>query len=88
MYLYFKDEAEIRDFFVKMKFDDRTSKDSDVTVTVDVHICALFNKAGTTYQISTYVLSDDGTRVAAEDKELELVTKHRSFGMLIGLSRT
>ena len=90
VYLYSKDEAEIRDFFVKTKFDDRTSKDSDVTVTVETHVRALINKAPTTYQISAYIQGDDGTRVAtAEDKSIVLeaagdsASKLRDAGSLV-----
>ena len=42
VYLYSKDsQAEIRDFFVQTAFDDRTSKDSNVTLTVDVDVRSL-----------------------------------------------
>lgn len=45
VYLYSKDaKAEIRDFFVKTKFADRTSKNSDVTLSVDVDVRNLTDK--------------------------------------------
>ena len=73
VYLYAKDEAEIRDFFVKTKFDDRTSVDSDVTVTVDTDVRALHNKQAGTYTISSYLVDPSGKTVAkADDQTVKL----------------
>lgn len=73
VYLYAKDEAEIRDFFVKTKFDDRTSEDSDVTVTVDTDVRALHNKQAGTYTISSYLVDNSGQTVAkADDQTVKL----------------
>lgn len=45
IYLYSKDDkAEIRDFFVQTKFADRTDKNSDVTMSVDVDVRNLTEK--------------------------------------------
>lgn len=48
VYLYSKDKkAEIRDFFVQTKFKDRTDKNSDVTMSVDVDVRNLTDTAVT-----------------------------------------
>lgn len=73
VYLYSKDEAEIRDFFVKTKFDDRTSEDSDVAVTVETDVRALHNEQAGTYTISSYLVDNSGKTVAtADDQTVEL----------------
>ena len=80
VYLYSKDEAEIRDFFVKTKFDDRTSEDSDVTVTVETDVRALRNTAEGTYTLSAYIKGNDGTIVArADNQEVTLQAASDNF---------
>jgi len=73
VYLYAKDEAEIRDFYVKTAFDDRTSEDSDVNVTVKTDVRALHNEQAGTYTISSYIVDNSGKTVAtAGDQTVEL----------------
>ena len=69
VYLYSKDEAEIRDFFVKTQFDDRTSEDSDVAVTVETDVRALHNEQAGTYTISSYIVDNSGETVATADHQ-------------------
>ena len=69
VYLYAKDEAEIRDFFVKTQFDDRTSEDSDVAVTVETDVRALHNEQAGTYTISSYIVDNSGETVATADHQ-------------------
>ena len=69
VYLYSKDEAEIRDFFVKTQFDDRTSEDSDVAVTVETDVRALHNEQAGTYTISSYIVDNSGETVATADNQ-------------------
>ena len=48
IYLYSKDSrAELRDFFVQTSFADRTDKNSDVTMKVDVDVRNLTDKEDT-----------------------------------------
>ena len=48
IYLYSKDSrAELRDFFVQTSFADRTDKNSDVTMNVDVDVRNLTDKEDT-----------------------------------------
>ena len=73
VYLYSKDEAEIRDFFVKTQFDDRTNENSDVNVTVETDVRALRNTAEGTYTLSAYIKDNDGNKVAtAKDQTVKL----------------
>ena len=73
VYLYSKDEAEIRDFFVKTDFVDRTSENSDVNVTVETDVRALHNTAEGTYTLSAYIKDNDGNKVAtAKDQTVKL----------------
>lgn len=73
VYLYAKDEAEIRDFFVNTQFVDRTSVDSDVNVTVKTDIRALHNTQAGTYTLSARILDNNGAPVAtAEDQTVTL----------------
>ncbi len=69
VYLYSKDEAEIRDFFVKTDFVDRTSETSDVNVTVETDVRALFNKAQGTYTVSAHIEDQAGNTVATADNQ-------------------
>ena len=69
VYLYSKDEAEIRDFFVKTDFVDRTSETSDVNVTVETNVRALRNTEAGTYTVSAYIKDDKGTIVATADNQ-------------------
>ncbi len=73
VYLYSKDEAEIRDFFFTTDFVDRTSEDSDVNVTVETDVRALHNTQAGTYTVSTYLVDNDGEKVAtAKDQTVKL----------------
>ncbi|WP_295620694.1 glycoside hydrolase family 2 TIM barrel-domain containing protein, partial [uncultured Intestinimonas sp.] len=65
VYLYSKDsKAEIRDFFVQTKFADRTSKDSDVTMSVDVDVRNLTSETITDgYTVDIKLLTMDGEEV-------------------------
>ena len=67
VYLYSKDaKAEIRDFFVKTKFADRTSKNSDVTMSVDVDVRNLTDKAITDgYAVDVKLADASGKQVGA-----------------------
>ena len=69
VYLYSKDEAEIRDFFVKTQFVDRTSVDSDVNVTVETDLRALHNEQAGQYTLSARILDNNGTPVASADDQ-------------------
>ena len=69
VYLYSKDEAEIRDFFVKTQFVDRTSVDSDVNVTVETDLRALHNEQAGTYTLSARILDNNNQEVAAADDQ-------------------
>ena len=80
VYLYSKDEAEIRDFFVKTDFVDRTSETSDVNVTVETDVRALHNTEAGTYTVSAYIKDDKGTIVAtADDQEVTLQAASDNF---------
>ena len=80
VYLYSKDEAEIRDFFVKTQFDDRTSEDSDVAVTVETDVRALRNTAEGRYTLSAYIKDNDGQTVAqADNQEVTLQAASDNF---------
>ena len=69
VYLYAKDEVEIRDFFFKTAFEDRTSEDSDVDVTVETDIRGLHNVSDGTYTLKTYIVDNDGNTVAAAEDQ-------------------
>lgn len=64
VYLYSKGEAEIRDFFVKTSFKDRTSVDSDVDVTIETDVRGLSNAEARDYTVSAYLVNDAGATVA------------------------
>ena len=67
VFLYSKDaKAEIRDFFVQTSFADRTSVDSDVTMTVDVDVRNLTNADLTDgYTVELALRTLDGDPVGA-----------------------
>lgn len=68
VYLYSKDKkAEIRDFFVQTKFKDRTDKNSDVTMSVDVDVRNLTEQAvADTYTADVKLLDMDGKTVGQD----------------------
>ncbi|MBM6871708.1 glycoside hydrolase family 2 TIM barrel-domain containing protein, partial [Pseudoflavonifractor phocaeensis] len=69
VYLYSKDEVEIRDFFFNTEFDDRTDENSNVSVTVDTTLRGLYNAAEGQYTVSSYIVDDNGETVAAADDQ-------------------
>ncbi|WP_300296049.1 glycoside hydrolase family 2 TIM barrel-domain containing protein, partial [uncultured Intestinimonas sp.] len=74
VYLYSKDEVEIRDFFFKTEFEDRADEHSDVAVTIETDIRGLHNAAEGEYTLSAYLMEDgNGTPVArAEDRTVTI----------------
>ena len=56
VYLYSKDDVEIRDFFVRTEFDDRTDRNSDVTLELDVDIRGLHNAEAGDYSVEATLL--------------------------------
>ena len=76
VYLYSKDsQAEIRDFFVQTKFDDRTSKDSNVTLKVDVDVRNLTNEVITDgYTVDVTLRELDGTVVGSDTLTYDTLT--------------
>ena len=69
VYVYSKDEVEIRDFFFKTSFVDRTSEDSDVNVTVETNIRGLHNAKEGDYTLSSYIVDDSGKTVATAENQ-------------------
>lgn len=76
VYLYSKDKkAEIRDFFVQTKFDDRTDKDSDVTLNVDIDVRSLQKAAGNdSYTAEVKLLDDKGAAVGTNTVTYDSLT--------------
>lgn len=68
VFLYSKDKnAEIRDFFVQTSFADRTDKNSDVTMKVDVDVRNLTSEKNTDgYTVDVKLLDMDGTLVGQD----------------------
>lgn len=68
VYLYSKDDkAEIRDFFVQTSFKDRTDKNSDVTMNVDVDVRNLTNADITDgYTVDVKLLDETGKEVGKQ----------------------
>lgn len=88
VYLYSKDEVEIRDYFFETSFEDRSSVDSDVHVSVETDVRGLFNAQDGDYTVSISLVSDAGdtvvtaddqtvTILAAQDKSQEDVLRDR-----------
>ena len=74
VYLYSKDEVEIRDFFFQTAFKDRADEHSDVDVTIETDIRGLHNAAEGEYTLSAYLMEDgNDTPVArAEDQTVTI----------------
>lgn len=68
VYLYSKDKkAEIRDFFVQTSFADRTDKNSDVTMTVDVDVRNLTSETvSDSYTVDVKLLDENGKTVGTD----------------------
>ena len=68
VFLYSKDKnAEIRDFFVQTSFADRTDKNSDVTMNVDVDVRNLTEETNTDgYTVDVKLLDMDGTLIGQD----------------------
>lgn len=68
VFLYSKDKnAEIRDFFVRTSFADRTDKNSDVTMNVDVDVRNLTTEKNTDgYTVDVKLVDMDGTLVGQD----------------------
>ena len=68
IYLYSKDSrAELRDFFVQTSFADRTDKNSDVTMKVDVDVRNLTDKEDTSGYTVDVKLKDMDGKVIGQD---------------------
>lgn len=68
IYLYSKDKnVELRDFFVQTSFEDRTDKNSDVTMSVDVDIRNLSNERNTDGYTVDVTLKDMEGAVIGKD---------------------
>ena len=68
IYLYSKDSrAELRDFFVQTSFADRTDKNSDVTMKVDVAVRNLTDKEDTSGYTVDVKLKDMDGKVIGQD---------------------
>lgn len=68
IYLYSKDSrAELRDFFVQTSFADRTDKNSDVTMKVDVDVRNLTEKEDTSGYTVDVKLKDMDAKVIGQD---------------------
>lgn len=73
VYLYSKGEAEIRDIFAKTKLENRSSVDSDATVTVDTVVRGLHNEQEGSYTLSTRLVDNKDAVVArGEDKSVTI----------------
>ena len=68
IYLYSKDSrAELRDFFVQTSFADRTDKNSDVTMNVDVDVRNLTDKEDTSgYTVDVKLKDMDGKLIGQD----------------------
>lgn len=76
IFLYSKDKnAEIRDFFVQTSFADRTDKNSDVTMNVDVDVRNLTEETNADgYTVDVKLLDMDGTLVGQDTVSYDELT--------------
>lgn len=82
VYLYSKDKnAELRDFFVQTKFADRTDKNSDVTMSVDVDVRNLSNEVSTDGYTVDVTLKDMEGTVVGQD-----TLSYKELKPLVGVS--
>lgn len=76
VYLYSKNQdAEIRDFFVQTEFADRTDKNSDVTMNVDVSVRNLTENENTEgFTVDVKLLDADGKVVGKDTLSYDTLT--------------
>ncbi|WP_082236469.1 glycoside hydrolase family 2 TIM barrel-domain containing protein [Anaeromassilibacillus senegalensis] len=63
VYLYSKDDVELRDFFVRTALDDRADKNSDATLELDVDVRGLHNAEAGDYSVEATLLDMDDTEI-------------------------